>query len=158
MGPREDLGRRRAEVLEPERHLVLDPVEDDLVLRVLEERRHRARELGRPLQSRVAAGHLHLAGETPAVEVRDEAGERAQERRLPRAGGPQESDDVARLELEGHCVERGLGPVRIGEADRARLGLEPQGSDQDERRSDGERSVVEPGPRWARRASSPGRP
>ena len=76
-------------------------------------------ELGRPLEARVAAGDLHLADETPAVEVRDEAGQRAQERRLSGARGAEESDDFARLELEGHCIESGLDPVRIGEADRA---------------------------------------
>ena len=121
MGPWEDLGRRRAEVLEPECHLVLDPVEDDLVLRVLEQRGHRAGELGRPLQSSVAAGDLHLADEAPAVEVRDKAGERPQKCRFPRPGGPKESDDVARLELKGHCIEGGLDSVRIGEAERADL-------------------------------------
>jgi hypothetical protein len=117
--PREDLGRRRSEVLEPESHLVLDPVEDDLILRVLEQHGHSARELGRPLQPRVAARYFDLAGETPAVEVRDEARECAQERRLPRAGRPQKGDDLARLEGEGHRIEGRLCAVRIREADRA---------------------------------------
>ena len=118
VGAREDLGRRRAEVLEPEGHLVLDPVEDDLVLRVLEQRGHRAGKLGGPLEPGVPAGDLHLAGETPAVEMRDEAGERSQKRRLPRAGRAEKRDGLPRLELEGHVLERGLVAVGIREADR----------------------------------------
>ena len=48
---RPDLGRRRAEVLEPECDLVRDDREDDLILRILEDRCDRSRQLGRVARS-----------------------------------------------------------------------------------------------------------
>ena len=60
-------------------------VKHDLVLGVLEERRDRPGELGRPRAARVAAGDLDAAREAAAVEMRHEPGERAQQRRLARA-------------------------------------------------------------------------
>ena len=49
------------------------------------------------------------------MEVRDEAGERAQERRLAAARGPKQRDDLARLELERDAAQS-LVPARVGEA------------------------------------------
>ena len=98
MYARPDLRGRRAEVLEPERDLVLDAAEDDLVLGVLEQRGDLVGEVGRAEAAGVAPGDLDAALETPAVEVRNEPSERAQERRLAGAGRPEQRHDLARLE------------------------------------------------------------
>ena len=82
---RPDLLGRDGHVLETERDLVVDARHHDLVLRVLEDRRDDARQLGRPVRARVQAADLDPAGEAAAVEVRHEARERAQERRLAAA-------------------------------------------------------------------------
>ena len=95
-----DLCRRRAEVLEPERDLVLDAAEDDLVLGVLEERRDLVGEIGRAEAAGVASGDLDPALEAAAVEVRDEPGQRAQKRRLAGARGAEERHDLTGLDLE----------------------------------------------------------
>ena len=76
MRPRPDLLRRDAEVLEPERHLVLDPGHHDLVLGILEDRGNRPREIGRTVRSRVEPADLDAAGERAAVKMRHEPGER----------------------------------------------------------------------------------
>ena len=52
------------------------------------------------MRPRVEAADLDPAGEAAAVEVRHEPGERAQERRLAAAGGAEQRDDLARVELE----------------------------------------------------------
>ena len=80
-----DLAGRSAGVLDAERHLGEDAVEDHLVLGILEERRDRAGELGRPCASRVAAADLDAASEAAPVEVRHEAGKRADQCRLAAA-------------------------------------------------------------------------
>ena len=87
-GANRDLERRHAEVLEPELELVLDAGHHDLVLRVLEDGGDRpARSLGRAVRvSRPPTSTL--TGEPAAVEVRHQAGERAQQRRLSRPDGP----------------------------------------------------------------------
>src|SRR6266545_2044827 len=113
-GAREDLRRRRAEVLEPEGNLVPDPAENDLILRVLEERGDDAGELGGVSDPRVEAGDLHSPGEAAAVEVRHEPRERAEQRRLARAGGPEERYHLARLDPEGHLRQR-IRHVRVRE-------------------------------------------
>jgi hypothetical protein len=110
---RRDQLRHGAEVLEPERDFGLDPREHDLVLRVLEERRHAAGEVGRPGTPCVVAVDLDAACEAAPVEVRHEAGKRAQQGRLPAAGGAEERDHLARLELERNAVQRRGGGLRV---------------------------------------------
>jgi len=107
--------RRRAEVLEPERHLGGHAREHDLVLRVLEERRNGSREIGGTQAPRVMAGDLDAAGKTAPVEVRHEPGKRAQQRRLPTAGGAEQRDHLAGAELERDVVQRRRGCLRIAE-------------------------------------------
>ena len=101
-----DLGGRRPGVLDAERDLGQHTAEHDLVLRILEERRHRSSELGGPRPPRVVAVDLDRASERPAVKVRHEPGERADERRLAasRAAG-QEHD------LPGGDLQRDLPTV-----------------------------------------------
>ena len=76
---RHDLVRRRAEVLEPERHLGEHARQHDLVLGLLEHGRHGPGEVRGPRRSRVAPADDDASGETAAVEVRHEPGERAQQ-------------------------------------------------------------------------------
>ncbi len=108
-----DLRRRRAEVLEPEGNLVLDPGEDDLVLGILKDARNAPGEVARPRAAGVAAVHLDPPREPAAVKVRHETGERTQQRGLSRAGRAQEADELAGPELE-RDVRQGRRPgVRV---------------------------------------------
>jgi hypothetical protein len=106
LGPWPDLRGRDAQVLEPERDLVGDDRHDHLVFRILEDAGDRPRELGGPRDARVELGDDHRAGEAAPVEVRHEARERAQERRLPRPGRAEQRHHLPRLELERDPVER----------------------------------------------------
>ena len=115
LNPRPDQLWCDTEVLEAEGDLVADPRHHDLVLRILEDGRDGAGELGRPVRAtRVEAGDLDTAREAAAVEVRHEAGERPQQRRLARPGRPEQRDDLALAQLEGDVTEHGR-PARIGE-------------------------------------------
>jgi hypothetical protein len=118
---RADLRRRRAEVLEPEGDLVLDERHHDLVLGILEDGRDRPGEIRGAGRARVLTRDHHPSGEATAVEVRDEPGEGAQERRLPGAGGPEERDDLAGLELERDRPET-PGRARVRELELAHHG------------------------------------
>ena len=106
-----------ADVLEPECDLVRDPPEDDLVLRILEERGDASRELGRARAPGVAALDLDPALEAAAVEVRDETGERPQERRLPRARRAEQRDDLPGLDPQRDVRERRARRVRVREGE-----------------------------------------
>jgi hypothetical protein len=101
-----DLPRRRARILDAEGHLGQDGTEDDLVLRILEEGGDGAGELGRSGPPGVAAADLDAASETAAVEVRHEAGERADERRLPTARSSSEQNDFTWCYVERDAGER----------------------------------------------------
>jgi len=111
--PRTDLQRRGAQVLEPKGDLVRHPREDDLVLGILEEGRNGSGQVGRAAVACVEPADPYATGEAPAVEVRHEPGERAQQRRLPAAGRTEQSHDLARLELERHVAQR-LMRLRVG--------------------------------------------
>ena len=84
--------------------LVLDAAEDHLVLRILEDGGDDACEIGRPRPARVLSAHLHASLEPSAVEMRDEPGQGADERRLARAGGAEDGDDLPGIELERHVA------------------------------------------------------
>ena len=77
---RNDLERRSADVLETERDFARDPREDDLLLRILEQRRDGSGERRRPSRARIPSVDLDPPLEPPTVEVRHETGERAEER------------------------------------------------------------------------------
>jgi hypothetical protein len=113
--PRPDRRRVDREVLEAERHLVGDEGHDDLVFGILEDARHRPCQLGRARPPGVSPAHLDAPGEPSPVEVRHEPGESAQERRLAASGGAEESDGLARLELEGHVRQGRCPGTRIRE-------------------------------------------
>ncbi len=114
VGTRPDSSRIDAEVLEPERHFVLDAGHHDLVLRILKDRGDGARELARAVRSRVETADLDTAGEAAAVEVRHEAGKGAEERRLAAPGRTEKRHDLAGLELERDVPKRRNAP-RVGE-------------------------------------------
>ena len=101
-----DLMRRSPDVLQAERNLVEDPREDDLVLRILEHRRDRAGQASRAVPPRVESRDLDAAREAAAVEVRDQAGERAEEGRLPGARTPEHQRDLSRDQVRGHVPKR----------------------------------------------------
>ena len=103
---RPDLGRRGAEVLQSERDLVRGDRHHDLVLRILEDRRSRARKLCGARVTRVEARDDHAPRKAAAVEMRDEPGERPQQRRLAGAGGAEERHHLSRLERERHVSQR----------------------------------------------------
>jgi hypothetical protein len=111
--PRLDLGGRSADILEPERDLVQDAREDDLVLRILKERRDGSGERRRAVASRVEAGDLDPARERAAVEMRHERGEGAEERRLAGAGRAEYRDDLSRCQARGHVPQRRLACGRV---------------------------------------------
>ena len=119
---RPDLAGRPADVLEAEGDLVRDPAEDDLVLGILEEGCNLACEVGRAEPPGVPAGDHDPAPEPPAVEVRNEPRQRAEERRLARAGRAEQRHDLARLDPERDVRERGLLRARVGEREPLDLG------------------------------------
>ena len=102
---RPDLVGRHRHVLEPERDLVVDARHHDLVLRVLEDGRDDACELGGAMGTRIQPADLDPPREAPTVKVRHEACESAQERRLAAAGGPEQCNDLAGMELERHVAD-----------------------------------------------------
>jgi hypothetical protein len=113
--PRPDLARRSPEVLEPECDLVPRERHDDLILGVLEHAGDAVSEVRRASLARVQARHSNQAGESAAVEVRHEAGQHAEERRLARSGRPEHGDDLARLDRQRHVLERRLS-ARVRES------------------------------------------
>ncbi len=60
----------------------------------------------------IRAVEEHAAG---AVVGKFEAGDRAQERRLSRAAGPEQRDEFAGLDLQAHVVERGIARIFLGD-------------------------------------------
>ena len=113
--PTDDVLRRGADVLEPERDLADHAREDDLFFGVLEDAGHGPGQLRGTDRSRVAAGNLHAPFEAPAVKVWDEPCEGAQQRRLARAGWTEHGDDLARFDLQRDPTKCRAARVRIGE-------------------------------------------
>ena len=103
---RPDLGGRRAEVLEPESDLVRDDREDDLILRILEDRGDRSRQIGGSRGPRIQSRDDSSTREAAAVKMRDEARERPQQRRLAGSRRAEQRHDLARLELQRERPER----------------------------------------------------
>ena len=103
-----------AAVLEREGQLRAHRAHDDLRLRVLEQRARDRRQLRRAVRARVEAARDEPSGELPAVEVRDEPGRRAQQRRLARAGAAREHDELAGLDPQRDVGERRRGRAGIG--------------------------------------------
>ena len=101
-----DLVGWRARVLDAERHLGQHAAEHDLVIGILEERRHRPGELGGSRPPRVVARDLDRASERPAVKVRHEPGQCANERRLPAPRPACEEHDLAGGDLQRDTGQR----------------------------------------------------
>ena len=112
-----NLGRRRAEVLETKGDLVRDLGHHNLLLGVLKDARNRPGEVGRTRGPRVVAPELDGAAKSPTMEMRHEASEGSQERRLPGAGRPEERNQLSRLERQRH-IDQGVArrsPIAVGE-------------------------------------------
>ena len=103
-----------ADVLQPERDFVRDDRHHDLVLRILEHGGHGSRHLSRSDMTGVKTGDHDAALEPPTVEVRHEAGQRPQERRLPGTRWPEQRHALPGVELQRDAAQRCDGG-RVGE-------------------------------------------
>ena len=108
---RDDLARRRPDVLQPEGDLTRDARRHDLVLRILEQRRHRARKRRWTSRPGIPPVDLDPSFESAAVKVRHEPGECPQQRRLARTRSAEDEDDLARVDLQRHVAK---GALRSG--------------------------------------------
>ena len=97
---------RLAAVLQRQLQLRPHAAHHDLRLGLLEDRAAHGGQLAGAVVAHVEAAHAQLAGRLAAVEVRHEAAERAQQRRLAGAGHPREHGERARLELERQVAQR----------------------------------------------------
>ena len=100
LDPARDRRGAPAAVLERERQLRADSAHHDLRLGVLEQRAGDRGQLGRAVVARVQPAGEQPARELAAVEVRDEPGRGAQQRRLARPRPAREDDELARLHAQ----------------------------------------------------------
>ena len=114
-GARQDLPRCQAEVLETERDLRVDTRENNLVLRLLEQRRDDSCEFRRTRDARVLPADRHPPGEVAAVEMGNESSECAQQRRLTGTGCAEQRDELPGLDGQRDIVERRPLALRIRE-------------------------------------------
>ena len=101
-----------AEVLEHEREVALDVVDDELRLRVLGDEADDVGELARMVRSGRAAEHHDVAAEPAAARVRHEPVRRAQQRALARARRADHEQELAGRDLEVDVAERRDAPRR----------------------------------------------
>src|SRR5262249_23004286 len=94
---------------------VEDAREHDLVLWILEQHCDRPGQPRRTVAPRVEAGYVDVAREPSAVEVRDQAGEGTEERRLAGARTAEYQRDLSGGQTNGHVSKRGAGRARIRE-------------------------------------------
>src|SRR5205809_1460923 len=113
--------RRHAEVLQAERDLALHGVIDRLQLGVLEDETDAARHHPRGRGDDIEARRLGGSADAPAVKMRHEPVEDAQQRRLAAARRPGDERQAC-VELDGHVGERrpGGAGVRVREVGQAR--------------------------------------
>ena len=100
LDPARDRRRAPAAVLERERQLGAHGAHHHLRLGVLEQRAGDGGQLGRAVVARVEPAGEQPARELAAVEVRDEPGGGAQQRRLARPRPAGEHDELARLDAQ----------------------------------------------------------
>ena len=93
-------------VLPAEGQLLGDGVTKELCARVLEDRRAQVTDLGQENLGEVTPVNPHHAFELPRRHLRDEAGERPHERRLPAPGRPAHEGEGARLGGQVNSGER----------------------------------------------------
>jgi hypothetical protein len=109
-------GRQR-EVLHGERQLILHCIYHELRLGVLEDETHQVGHATRGQRHRVAAEHIGAAGPLAAVEVRNQAVQRAQKRRFPRARWPDDEQKLAGLDRRRKIGQRRRGLIGVGVGD-----------------------------------------
>ena len=105
-GPRVDLGRLDAQVLDAERGLGQDAARHDLGLRVLEDEARVAGELAGQVAAGVEAGDPHAAVELTAVEAGDEPERGPKQRRLAASRLAHEQHELALVHDQVNRVER----------------------------------------------------
>ena len=96
LDPAAHRGLGQTEVLEHEREVGLDVVDDELGLGVLVHEADDVGELARPMRSRRPSEGDDVAGEPPAGRVRYEPVRSAQQRALARARRADDEQDLAR--------------------------------------------------------------
>ena len=108
---------RLAPLLQGQLELGPDTAHHHLGLGLLEDRSAHPGELAGPVLAHIEPADPQLSRNFAAVEVRDEAAERPQQRRLARAGGTGEHREGARLELEADVTQRRPGGLGIAVAE-----------------------------------------
>ena len=98
------LGRNR-ELLHAVRELLLDDVGDESGERILTDDADDVGELARRMGRGVAAVDGDAAVEDAAGEVRDEAVDRAEQRRLSRAGPTDDQAELALVDQQDHVAQ-----------------------------------------------------
>ena len=115
-----DAGRnlvcRHAQVLESEGHVAIDGRSHGVGLGILKHAAHDRRQLGRLSHPGVISPHDDATGEPPAMKMRYQPGQRAQQRGFAAARGALDHHDLAGRDLQADIVERGpvgaSGPKR----------------------------------------------
>ncbi len=114
---RDAAGAAGAQVLERQRELGADRVHDDLRLGILQQRAGHGADRGRGVIACVQSADDHVARKAAAVEVRDETGGGAQQRRLARPRQPHDDAELTGRHRQADIAQRILCPRRISIAD-----------------------------------------
>ncbi len=110
-------GREPAPPLQPERHVVLRPLHDQLAGRILEDDADPSDE-GRRVGARDRpAVELKIPVQSPGRSPRDQPGDRPGQGALARSGGSRHDETGARCQVEGDARDGRPGPARIGDGD-----------------------------------------
>ena len=117
-----NLRRRPGGALEREGDLAIDREHDRPGLGILEDDAGARAHLGGSCMTRIEPRDLAAPGETTTVEVRHEAAQHAQQRRLARAARSGQQHELACVELEVDAGERVPLAARGAVADSAQLG------------------------------------
>ena len=143
------------EVLEHEREVALDVVDDELRLGILRDEADDVGELAWVVRARRPAEDLDVAAEAPAARVRDEPVRGAQQRALARPRRADDEQELARRDLEVDVEQRrtparpGTRTTRRGTRPRSRLHrwTEQHRHEQREQRERGQHVERRPGQR-----------
>ena len=141
-----DVGRE-ADRLHAVGELVLDHVGDEARERVLRDDADDVGELARRVQPRVAAGDRDPPGERAAGEVRDQAVDAAQQRRLAAAGATHDQHQLALGHVQVDVREHGRRGAVVGDGDV--LEADHAATSSSSRVAGTSRTTTEPGGRGA---------
>jgi hypothetical protein len=109
--------RWKSDVLKAERDFTIDNVVNGLKLRILEDEAHISRHVPGWSCDDVEANHRCPTGDPATVEMRDEAVEDPEQRRLTATGGTGDNCQPM-VDLEPHVAQRGVRRtwIRVGQA------------------------------------------